>query len=592
MKRKLFAFLVLVAACMCIFIFSVTATDVEWGEITYGGQCNTPTVIDTTSRIKMSDGKIYPAYYFVWNTAEFRIEFTKSKLTKDDGSNYTITDIVMLEIPEGVTNFSNYNNSDNYRYNLKDAVNLTYVKLPSTVTDTATNTFANCTSLVTADLSKLTVTKLSSGLFLNCTSLENVILSELITSLSSSANTSGNGVFEGCSSLESLNVPNVTYVGRKTFSGCKSFDIKCLKNITEIGDYAFEKCGLTSFELPGTVTSIGQYSFANNNFTSLTIPNTLMSIGDYAFSNCTNLVTVNPCNGNNLTSLGTYVFYGCTSLNTAYFPTYYATIPASTFENCTALNTLYLSQYVTKIESRAFYNAPWTLVFKYTGTKAQMEALQKNTGSGFQSGTGLIYEKGAETGELPNDKRFGFYGYNICEVFYNNQHIYSGNATLSFVDYLTSFTENDSCTICNSQIMVASYNAILDYLGHSVKETDESAMCVGYNLDKTALNAYKKYNSGKTIEIGLVASAIENGEETDVLSIQDGKIVADELTIAVPVSETYNSFEFKLTGFTSDYMDIDFVMCAYVSDGTNLQYIMESCVSSPTTVSMNQVINQ
>ena len=61
MKKKAFVFLAMVATFMCLFAFSVFATDVEWGEITYGGQCNTPTIIDTTSRIKMSDGKTYPA---------------------------------------------------------------------------------------------------------------------------------------------------------------------------------------------------------------------------------------------------------------------------------------------------------------------------------------------------------------------------------------------------------------------------------------------------------------------------------------------------------------------------------------------------
>ena len=65
-------------------------------------------------------------------------------------------------------------------------------------------------------------------------------------------------------------------------------------SVTSIGNGAFNGCdGLTSVEIPNSVTSIGYSAFYNcTGLTSVTIPNSVTSIGEYAFAECSSLTSV------------------------------------------------------------------------------------------------------------------------------------------------------------------------------------------------------------------------------------------------------------------------------------------------------------
>ena len=56
-------------------------------------------------------------------------------------------------------------------------------------------------------------------------------------------------------------------------------------SVTSIGDGAFESCGgLLSIDLPNSVTSIGANAFRGcSSLTSIALPNSVTSIGNYAF---------------------------------------------------------------------------------------------------------------------------------------------------------------------------------------------------------------------------------------------------------------------------------------------------------------------
>ena len=70
-------------------------------------------------------------------------------------------------------------------------------------------------------------------------------------------------VFEYCTSLTSIDLPNVTSIGNYTFYSCTSLTSIDLPNVTSIGDSAFSGCtSLTSIDLP-KVTSIGNYAFSS-----------------------------------------------------------------------------------------------------------------------------------------------------------------------------------------------------------------------------------------------------------------------------------------------------------------------------------------
>ena len=101
-------------------------------------------------------------------------------------------------------------------------------------------------------------------------------------------------------------------------SGFKNYQnrIILLSNLTSIGNYAFDGCtSLESIEIPSSVTSIGGSAFyACSGLTSINLPNSVTSIGNSAFSGCSSLTSIEI--PNSVTSIGNYAFFNCTSLTT------------------------------------------------------------------------------------------------------------------------------------------------------------------------------------------------------------------------------------------------------------------------------------
>ena len=82
-------------------------------------------------------------------------------------------------------------------------------------------------------------------------------LNNNVTSIVSSA-------FSGCSSLQSINIPeSVTSIGSYTFGECSSLqNINIPESVTSIGNNAFYDCSsLQSITIPSSVTSIGSNAF-------------------------------------------------------------------------------------------------------------------------------------------------------------------------------------------------------------------------------------------------------------------------------------------------------------------------------------------
>ena len=88
--------------------------------------------------------------------------------------------------------------------------------------------------------------------------------------------------------------------------------------VTSIGDGAFQFCrSLTSIQIPNSVISIGDYAFSNcSSLTSVIIGNSVTSIGEGAFVYCSSLTSIQI--PNSVTHIGGYAFYYCTRLTTVY----------------------------------------------------------------------------------------------------------------------------------------------------------------------------------------------------------------------------------------------------------------------------------
>ena len=146
--------------------------------------------------------------------------------------------------------------------------------------------------------------------------------------------TIGNDAFSGCTSLESITIPNsVTSIGYYAFYGCTSLTsvnylgtIEQWCNITFDNDYANPLNNGANLYLNGALV------------TDLVIPNTVTEIKACAFSGCTSLTSVTLPNSE--TTIGDSVFYDCTSLESVTIPDSVTKIGYSVFENCTSLTSV------------------------------------------------------------------------------------------------------------------------------------------------------------------------------------------------------------------------------------------------------------
>ena len=109
-----------------------------------------------------------------------------------------------------------------------------------------------------------TGTKIKNNAFSYNTSIKTVTMPDSVTSI-------GTGVFFGCKSLETIEMPEVTSIEEQAFNGCKSLKNIKMPEVTSIGFGVFYGC-----------TSL----------TDVTIGNKVTSIDYFVFLNCTNLTTV------------------------------------------------------------------------------------------------------------------------------------------------------------------------------------------------------------------------------------------------------------------------------------------------------------
>ena len=194
--------------------------------------------------------------------------------------------------------------------------------------------FNGCSSLTTLNIGN-NVQDIPDYAFSDCSGLTRVTIPNSVTSIGSSA-------FYNCTSLTSVTIPNsVTSIGSSAFYNCSGLTSVTIPNsVTSIGWNAFSGCsGLTSITIPNSVTSIGGGAFSGcSGLTSVTIPNSVTSIGNGAFSGCSGLASVTI--PNSVTSIGDYAFSGCSGLTSVTIPSFVTSIGSSAFSGCDNLTSV------------------------------------------------------------------------------------------------------------------------------------------------------------------------------------------------------------------------------------------------------------
>ncbi len=191
------------------------------------------------------------------------------------------TSLASIDIPDSITSIG--------EYVFSGCSSLESVVIPNSITSIGKCAFQNCSSLESIDIPN-NVTSIGEYVFSNCSSLENIVISESVTSI-------GEDAFRNCSSLKSVIVDpnNMVYHSDgncliKTSTqtlvvGCKNSVIPNDGSVTEIGYSAFYGCSsLESIEIPNCVTRISKYAFYNcSSLTSIVIPDSVTLINLFAF---------------------------------------------------------------------------------------------------------------------------------------------------------------------------------------------------------------------------------------------------------------------------------------------------------------------
>ncbi|MBQ4509603.1 MAG: leucine-rich repeat protein [Clostridia bacterium] len=162
----------------------------------------------------------------------------------------------------------------------------------------------------------------------------------------------------------------------------------------------------------------------------------------------------------------------------------------------------------------------------------------------------------------------------VINVAYNNGYMSAGVKTYICADCSNECTEE-----------TPSAEALFTFLGYSMPEDGELVLTIGFAVNSKAVEAYEKANNTK-LEYGVVCAISEK---------LDGKAPLDSTLTGVsivkaPVDKTYGAFNFVLSGFTDELLDLELVMAAYVIDGENTVYLQKEQTNMPSSISINKYL--
>ncbi len=132
---------------------------------------------------------------------------------------------------------------------------------------------------------------------------------------------------------------------------------------------------------------------------------------------------------------------------------------------------------------------------------------------------------------------------------------------------------------------------IFKALGYSFKELTNDGLCVGYEINISALNAYNTYlGEGNELEIGIIiANSTTFGSEFMSL-VGDKYTLQAAKGIQVAINDTeYKIINCKITGFdTDEKRSLCFVMAMYIVDKKGVSYV-QSQNTSAETITRNDI---
>ena len=628
----------------CLFAISINAAEIpEWTNITEVDGMSDKSVFGddgksgATSRVLMSDGVTYPAYYITKNSTTFGISF--SDLNSKTGKSYTSSSVVRIEMPKGILTTSDtlkVSNSysslltvtipdgattiSSYAFKGTDKIASPIVKIdiPSTVNSIGQEAFAYCNSLEEIIIPE-GVTAIPVKMAAYTSSLKNVVIPSTIKTIGELAFRTSSVLCdivipEGCTKIDGYafkgtNVTSVTLpstieelgtdifmdcpmltsvyskspiIGNQMFYNCDELSVIVLENTVEIGDSAFLNpsngvCKVSSLVLPDTLTTIGNNAFARISITSLVLPKSLVNIGNEAFKGSANLQKVVVLNS----SLGTSMFNSCSALKEIVF--------TDSFESFgeNALASVSQTSFITY----------------YTGTDYDRLKSVCSNSTRLSQAKYYSYEDYQDENYTYN-KYMVIYGANLCEVAFDGEHDYQGTGycvdgfecsmcpkvidgtdghdIVKTIEYANGFTKAGAiCEICENDgckyIVSSDAPAIFECLGYSVN-SDNTGIATGFAVNQNSLLVYENL-TGKRLTFGVV---IFNPKYlgNDALFTQDGKINASKGALQVEFDLEYPIYNLSVSGMSLENLahaslELVFAGYAYTGDDSDSIQILQ-----------------
>ena len=147
-----------------------------------------------------------------------------------------------------------------------------------------------------------------------------------------------------------------------------------------------------------------------------------------------------------------------------------------------------------------------------------------------------------------------------------------------FSTFALATTDED---LVDEAVSTVTIDDIIKFKGYSVGP-DGTSMCVGFDIDMDALEAYEK-KTGKTIDFGAVFTSYDLLGNNTPLNSVTGE--ANELEEAYVLKTSlkdysYTTYDFVLTDITDDIANHNFVIAGYIYDEESVLYIQSDTVSS------------
>lgn len=618
MKKKIFLTMLIVSIFACLFAVAVSAADIpEWTEITEVDGMPDKSVFGTdgtkgaTSRVLMSDGITYPAYYICKNSTS--LGFSYSDLSTKSGKTYAAKDVVRLEVPNGVISAP--------QAVLKTAngyTSLLTVSLPEGFTTLNSYTFYGSTdypsALITVTFPS-TLTTMGQKEFLDCISLEELIIPEGVTTIPLE-------FAKNATSLKKVVLPStVTKIDEAAFRSCDLSDgIVIPEGCTTIGQYAFKGSGLKSIVVPSTITSMGvdafrecssltyvnckcdtlaknmfyacsnietvilentvtisDYAFCNpsggtTNISTLVLPEGLTSIGAYAFTRNALTEIVLP---STLTTVGSNVFIGSTQLKRVVVLG--SIVGETMFQNCTNMNELVLTENITTMGKQCIGSVSSSFTTYYTGTDCdRIRTLGVATGAdrfSTSKTTYCTYDDYINKNYTSKTCLF-VYDCNLCDVAFDGIHTNpgdDGDCTTALIcsmckEYTireamaahisserityVSFMENGEHYIgCTNEGCEYGEKKILAPLFVSLgySVSEDGGVTTGFRVNYDAIIEYENA-TGENLNYGLFVAVYDRIGEKDIINLETGK--TNENAIAFEISNRqFSILNIKINGF-------------------------------------------